>query len=133
MVRSSSKKILVTACILGFLSVALGAFAAHGLKARISPSALSNFNTAVLYQMFHALVLLFVGGTPLLHYRDKQLIYWVFLIGLVFFSGSIYLLATKTLTAIDTSAFSWVTPLGGVFLSFGWLLTGYHFVQNKNV
>ena len=101
---------------LGLLGVVLGAFGAHALKARLSESGLSSWETAVSYQMYHALVLLFVGlwllldGPTSLRYTGV-----LFMVGIVLFSGSIY--------ALVLGAGSWfgpVTPLGGVTLIAAW-------------
>ena len=101
---------------LGFLAVAAGAFGAHGLRSRLSPADLAIFETAARYQMYHALAMVLVGSlssrllSPLLHSSG-----WLFLSGVVIFSGSLYLLCltgTRWLGAI--------TPIGGLLLLCGW-------------
>lgn len=95
-----------------FLAVALGAFAAHGLKARLSPDMLTIWETGVRYQVYHALALLLLGAS-----RGPDRAGWCFLGGIVIFSGSLYLLALtgeKRLGAI--------TPIGGLLFLAGWLL-----------
>lgn len=104
-------------CVSGFLGVALGAFAAHGLKARLAPELLAVFETGVRYQMFHALALLAVGwACARWPGAATTASGWLFVAGTLVFSGSLYALAltgTRWLGAI--------TPLGGVALLAGWL------------
>ena len=69
-----NKKILISASILGVLSIVLGAFASHGLKELISEEALSTFETGVKYQMYHAILLLFVGNSLLVREKSKKAI-----------------------------------------------------------
>lgn len=100
-----------------FVAVALGAFAAHGLKARLTPELLAIFEVAVRYQMYHALALL---GAAWAYGRWPGTLVtaagWLFVAGTLLFSGSLYLLAltgTRWLGAI--------TPLGGLAFLAGWI------------
>ena len=100
------------------LSVVLGAFAAHGLKHKLSPEMLSVFQTGVQYQMYHslALILLFI----LQRHLADPLITWaagLMLIGMVFFSGSLYGLAMT-----QVKWFGPITPIGGMCFIMGWVL-----------
>ncbi|GEO25457.1 membrane protein [Alicyclobacillus acidoterrestris] len=108
----------VIGAIFAFLSVALGAFGAHALKDRMSADMLSVFQTGDQYQMYHALALLAVGilvrmgiGGRMMHISG-----WLFSIGIVLFSGSLYLLSTTGI-----KAFGPVTPIGGVCFLAGWI------------
>jgi uncharacterized membrane protein YgdD (TMEM256/DUF423 family) len=101
----------------GFLAVALGAFGAHALKARLSAEMLATFEVGVRYQMYHAVALLAVGWA---HTRWPGAVLtaggWLFVLGTVLFCGSLY--------ALSFSAVRWlgaVTPLGGLALLGGWL------------
>ncbi|PKP44222.1 MAG: DUF423 domain-containing protein [Bacteroidetes bacterium HGW-Bacteroidetes-13] len=120
------KNILITATLLGLTAIVLGAFAAHGLKSLISESSIATFETGVRFQMYHALFLLFIGQTAVLSAKSQKLIFLLTLIGVVCFSGSIYLLATNDLTAFDFKRIALVTPLGGTLLIAAWasLLVG---------
>ena len=111
---------IVLAAFLGFTGVALGAFAAHGLKAQLSAAYLAVFQTGVQYQNLHALAL-FAVGLLALQVRSAWLTAAgaLFVAGVVLFSGSLYLL---TLTSIGKLGM--VTPLGGVLLLGGWLCVG---------
>lgn len=126
-----NKSILITATILGVLSVILGAFAAHGLKKLISPEVLSTFETGVKYQMYHALFLLFVGSTTYISSGYKSAIFYLVIVGIIFFSGSIYLLATNALTAFDFKKIGFITPLGGLLLILSWMVLLFNFIKFK--
>ncbi|HLT53753.1 MAG TPA: DUF423 domain-containing protein, partial [Flavobacteriaceae bacterium] len=96
-----NKKIVITASVLGIIAIILGAFGAHALKELISVDMQQTFETGVRYQMYHALFLLFVGTTALVTEKTKKIIYYLIILGVLFFSGSIYGLATNNLTGFD--------------------------------
>ena len=111
---------LMLAAVFGFSGVALGAFAAHGLKSRLTPEYLTIFHTGVTYQLVHTLALL--GVALLATQIPGRLITWAgasFAIGILLFSGSLYLL---TLTGI--SKLGIITPFGGLAFLIGWLCLG---------
>lgn len=96
----------------------LGAFAAHGLKAQLSDYQMHIFQTGVFYQFTHSLALLFVG--VILWHINNRLIRisgWLFFIGILLFSGSLYLMSVLNVKAIGI-----VTPIGGTCFIFGWIL-----------
>jgi len=126
-----NKKILVSGSIIGLLAVILGAFAAHGLEKSISPDAIETFQTGVRYQMYHAIVLLFVGGTTTLRLKTKKYLYYTLLLGVLFFSGSIYGLATNELTGFDFTTIGFITPIGGLFFIISWILMMLDFLKFK--
>ena len=101
-----------------FLAVALGAFGAHGLRQRLSPDMLAIFETGVRYHVYHALALLAVAWVA-----DKNpesfanAAGWTFTLGIVVFSGSLYILSISGIRWLGA-----VTPLGGVALLVGWAL-----------
>ena len=111
-------KNLIITCFLGMLAVILGAFGAHVLKETLTPSQLLSFETAVRYQMYHVIVLLFVNIYDGFLSKQKNTISYLFFVGILLFSGSIYLIQ---LTSISAKSIWFVTPLGGLFLIFGWL------------
>lgn len=117
-----NKKIIATALILGMISIILGAFGAHALKKVLTPKHLSSFETGVRYQMYHALFLLFLANANFITEKKKNLVYMLVLIGVILFSGSIYLLTTKEITSIDISSIAFITPIGGLFLISAWFL-----------
>lgn len=107
---------LATAAASGLLSVALGAFAAHGLKHKLAENLLSAFQTGVEYQMYHALALLAVAILARLHPGPwLTASAWLFVLGTLLFSGSLYALA---LTGVR--GFGPVTPAGGLCFLLGW-------------
>lgn len=103
--------------ISAFLSVALGAFAAHVLKEKLQPDMLAVFETGARYQMYHALAMLAVSFA-LTRWPSPGMAAagWLFLAGTVLFSGSLYALALSGVKALGA-----VTPLGGLCFLAGWL------------
>ena len=117
-----NKKLISTGAIFGMIAIILGAFGAHALKKILSIEALSSFETGVKYQMYHALFLILIATVKELSEKAKNTIYNLVVLGVVFFSGSIYLLTTSSLTGIDFKPFGFITPIGGVFLIFAWII-----------
>ena len=115
------RKILSVASLLGMIAIILGAFGAHALKKVLSIEQLNTFETGVKYQMYHALFLLFVGTTSVLSDKAKKAILSLVIVGVLFFSGSIYLLATNDLTSFDFKVIGFVTPIGGLLLISSWV------------
>lgn len=126
-----NKKILITASILGVIGIILGAFGAHILKELITVEAQQTFETGVRYQMYHALFLLFVGGTNLVRQRIKKIVCYLTVFGVILFSGSIYGLATNMLTTFDFKTIGFVTPVGGLLLIISWICLFINFVKMK--
>lgn len=112
------KVVLIFASIAGFLAVALGAFGAHALKASLTPDQLSSWQTAVQYQFFHVLALLFVGALMMTHPSATITASAIaFMLGIILFCGSIYALVLSGPRILGP-----VTPLGGLSLMLGWAL-----------
>ena len=111
----------------GGLGVAAGAFGAHTLKSILPAEMLNVFETAVRYQMYHALALLAVGSV--LHRQPgeaSQTAGWLFVAGIVLFSGSLYLLAFSGIRWLGA-----ITPLGGLAFILGWGLLGWNAWRNR--
>jgi uncharacterized membrane protein YgdD (TMEM256/DUF423 family) len=112
------KTFVLLGSINAFLSVALGAFGAHGLKSRISPDMLAVYETGVHYHMMHALGLILVAilaekwSSPLITWSG-----WALFVGIVLFSGSLYALSISGIRILGA-----ITPLGGVSFLIGWVL-----------
>lgn len=107
--------------ISAFVSVAAGAFGAHALRGRLTPESLAVFETAARYQMYHALGLLAVGwAVARWPAGPAQWAGWLFVIGTVLFSGSLYLLALSGIRWLGA-----ITPLGGIAFLVGWLLLAF--------
>jgi uncharacterized membrane protein YgdD (TMEM256/DUF423 family) len=124
------KTILITACLLGMLSVVLGAFGAHGLKNLVDADAVAIFETGVRYQMYHAFFLFVLGLMPDALVKSKRAIYLSTVIGVSLFSLSIYVLALNDLFQFDFKIIGIVTPIGGVFLITAWILLGYGILRS---
>jgi len=125
------RKIFMTASLFGGISVVLGAFAAHGLKPLLSVSALDSLNTGIRYQMYHTFLLFFIGITTQITPKQKSILFKLILIGVVLFSGSIYLLSTNDLTPFNFKIIGFITPIGGLFLISSWTLLFIYFMRNK--
>jgi uncharacterized membrane protein YgdD (TMEM256/DUF423 family) len=113
------KLFIQSGALLAGLAVAIGAFGAHGLRNLLQQyGRTANFETAAQYQMYHALALL-LTGILLIHFPARQFVWagWAFVVGIVFFSGSLYILSL-------TNVGKWgaVTPIGGVAFLAGWVL-----------
>jgi len=109
--------------VCAFIGVGMGAFGAHGLKNVLSPEMLAVYHTGASYQMWHALGLI---GIALVRRDDptSRLLNWagwLMLIGIVLFSGSLYLLSV-----LDLKALGMITPFGGVCFLIAWLLLGVY-------
>jgi uncharacterized membrane protein YgdD (TMEM256/DUF423 family) len=101
--------------ILGFLGVALGAFGAHALREKLSPSLLQTWHTAVLYHMLHAVALLALGLYARASGADVKVGGALLFAGVIVFSGSLYALALTGIKPLGA-----ITPVGGLLLLAGW-------------
>ena len=106
------KNFIIT-CFLGMLGIILGAFGAHALKEVLTSDELISFNTAVRYQMYHVIVLLFVNMYTGFSTKQKNTISWLFFSGIFSFSGSIYAIQLTELTA---TSIWFILLLGAYFL-----------------
>ena len=114
-----ARSILVTACILVFLAVMLGAFAAHALSGMLTTEMKAIFATANQYHFYHALGLLFIG-LFMHHYPEIKLMRWsamIMLSGVIIFSGSLYMLSISGIRWLGM-----ITPIGGTLLLIAWLM-----------
>jgi uncharacterized membrane protein YgdD (TMEM256/DUF423 family) len=127
---------LVTASLIGALSVALGAFAAHALKQVVAADTVAIFETGVRYQFYHTFALLAVA--ILFEKYPGLLLQWAgycFQIGIILFSGSLYLLtALKATNGSKGGLFIAIfTPFGGLFFIAGWILMVMAFIKKGPV
>ncbi len=127
------KGFLKLASILAIVTVAAGAFAAHALKGKIGDHALATFETAVRYQFYHVLALFLTGIVyKEFAYNTVRWAGWLFIIGIILFSGSLYVLTFKQ--AIVSPGFKWVgpiTPIGGFAFILGWTLLAISFFRTN--
>ncbi|HEV9036311.1 MAG TPA: DUF423 domain-containing protein [Puia sp.] len=128
-----NRNFLSVAALLGALSVALGAFAAHKLRAMTDPNTVAIFETGVRYQFYHVFALLLVGF--LSDKINNRWMIWAgncFIMGIVFFCGSLYALTALTIAESTHKTLAGIaTPIGGVFFIVGWILL-YIGVRQKN-
>jgi uncharacterized membrane protein YgdD (TMEM256/DUF423 family) len=111
-----------------FVAVAAGAFGAHSLRGRLSPDLLAVFETAVRYQMYHALGLLAVAWAATRWTSGSiQWVGWLFLIGTILFSGSLYALSLTGIRWLGA-----ITPLGGLAFLGGWILLAISVWQHRS-
>ncbi|MFJ7310378.1 DUF423 domain-containing protein [Peribacillus frigoritolerans] len=112
------KLFVILGALNGLIAVALGAFGAHGLEGKIPDKYLETWQTAVQYQMFHAVGLLVLGllagkiSSPLINWSG-----WLMLIGIILFSGSLFVLSVTQIKVLGA-----ITPLGGVSFLVAWVL-----------
>ena len=125
-----NQRMLITASLFGAIAVAVGAFGAHGLKNLISADALTIWAKGVEYQFYHTFALLFLSQMKPSRYTSFA--YWFFSIGILFFSGSLYLLATRSITNISFLNFVGpITPIGGLLLILGWVMLLISAIKTK--
>lgn len=128
------KSILIKGSILGGLAVVFGAFGAHALKEVLTTQQLTSFETGVKYQMYHAIVLLFlfVMSQKLTHIFFERAAQFIFF-GVLFFSGSIYLLTLKNLVGVEALKYAApITPIGGGLLIVGWMFILLGVLKSKS-
>ena len=123
-----NKTILILAALYGAIAVILGALGAHVLKSYMTPEGLANYKTAVFYHLVHVLAILIIYSYSQLNLTGKSTIGWFFIIGISFFSGSIYLIS---LHLVKAKTIWFITPMGGLFFILGWFLLAYSFYKNN--
>ncbi len=126
-----NKRIIITASIFGLSAVILGAFGAHSLKNHLNASNLEIWKTAVDYQFYHTLALLFLSTFSRVKSRLINLASWSFVAGIILFSGSLYLLAAKELLNLNASFLGPITPIGGLLFILGWIALLLAAIKNK--
>jgi len=130
------KKTIILAGFSGAMCVLFGAMGAHALRKLIPADNLFTFETAVRYQFYHTLALLFVGVLSI-NIQSKLLSYasYLFILGIVLFSFSLYFLALRPLLGIGNEEFKWIgaiTPLGGVSFALAWLMLSISIIKTNN-
>lgn len=127
----TSKKIAVLASVLGAVSILIGAFGAHALQKMVSADAVASFETAVRYQMYHVFALLVVALVPSINDKAKKLTARLFGLGILLFSGSIYLLTLKEYVFFDVKKIAFVTPIGGLVFVIAWVYLAFAIKQSN--
>lgn len=127
MVISHGKFALITGTVFACIAVIAGAFGAHAMRSTVSPEYLAVFETGVRYQMYHSLGLLGVGILQC-HWPERVLrvSVWCFVLGILLFSGSLYVLVLGGAKWVGA-----ITPLGGTSFIAGWILVAAAVLRQK--
>ena len=128
-----NKQIILTASFFGLIAVILGAFGAHGLEGKISEYHIGTWKTANQYQFYHTLALLFLSTFSRAKNASIRLSFIAFTLGIVLFSGSLYLLSVRSLIGLEE--WTWlgpITPLGGLCFIVGWVGLFVAAVRNRS-
>ena len=119
-------KNLAITCFLGLTAIKLGAFTTHIMREVLRIQEMTSLDTGIRYQLYHVIVLLFVNSYAAFSYRFKNTISYLFFLGIVFFSGSIYAIY---IAGISVKSIWFVTPFGGLLLILGWFLMLLFFLK----
>lgn len=128
-----TKTYLVTAGVSGFLVVLLGALGSHLLASNLDPQHLNAFHIANQYQFYHTLALLALAPLHrIINATLSKVIYTLFLIGIIFFSFSIYLTSTMDYTHLGVGFLSFLAPIGGTSFMLGWIVIAWTGITYKS-
>ena len=116
-----NKRIILTGTLFGLFGVVLGAFGAHGLEGKISDASLDNYKTAVSYQFYHTFAILYLSTFSRAKNGLINFSFLAFTVGILLFSGSLYLLSTREITHLSSSVLGPITPVGGLCFVLGWI------------
>jgi len=114
--------------LLGALTVIMGVFGAHALKEYLDPDSLKSYETGVRYMMYHVIILLFINTYSGFTLKTRNSLSYIFFTGILFFSGSVFLISTGL---VSGSSIWFITPIGGIFLIFGWIKLAYSFLKKE--
>ncbi len=129
---SVNKRIILTASLFGVTAIIFGAFGSHGLRGKVTDSDLAIWKTAVDYQFYHMLALLFLSLFSGLPNRLINIASYSFTFGIILFSGSLYLLSVQSITGLNWNWFLGpITPLGGLLFILGWICLFLAALKNK--
>ena len=127
------KRLLTTVSVLGIAGVAFGAFGAHFLRSRLDPESMEVIRTAILYLFIHTLatLLIILLGRTDTSSRVLKITGVFFVVGVILFTGSLLLIATRALTGFQAGFIGFATPLGGVFFISAWACLLYYSLTRK--
>ncbi|MFN5347746.1 MAG: DUF423 domain-containing protein [Bacteroidota bacterium] len=121
------------AAALGAIAVCFGALGAHTLEKMLSAKSLASWETAVRYQLIHATVILIIAiNGRLVSEKSAHRILNLFIVGVLFFSGSIYILSTQSISGLHVPFLGPITPIGGLLMIAGWFMLFLQSVKSKN-
>ena len=125
--NNNSKKFLAISSFMMALSIALGAFGAHGLKSILTDSMMKVYNTGVEYQFYNTLGLFIVAFLINFYPNSKKMVRsaWLIFIGMCIFSFSLYALVLLSIPILGA-----ITPIGGSLLIIAWLMTAYAILKD---
>ncbi|WP_293879423.1 MULTISPECIES: DUF423 domain-containing protein [unclassified Sphingobacterium] len=114
--------VIITAALLGGIAIILGAFGAHAFKKILSAEKIESFEVGVRYQMYTALTLLALGFNLSFEYQSERVAFYLFTLGTILFSGSIYFLSFAEYWRKNLKFLGPITPLGGLLMIAGWVV-----------
>ncbi len=117
--------------LVGAITVVLGAWGAHGLQDAVDPQEYKRFEIGFFYQVFHLIILIVIWSSHKISSKIKPWIYRFIGLGIIFFSGSLYLMSAASLLFFDPLFLGPLTPVGGLFFIIGWLLLGWGILKKK--
>lgn len=123
---------MTAGALLAALAVIFGAFGAHALKAQLPPDQLLVFETGVRYQMYHSFALLITGiAFSSFPFKQLKLATTFFIIGVLLFSGSLYIMSLLSIKGVGLGPIGILTPIGGLFFIMGWLFLLLGIIKKK--
>lgn len=127
-----NRRFLLTGLILIILAIVLGAFGAHGLEGKIPAKKIASFETGVKYQMYHGLGMLLLASLSTKFSFSFRSVYVLMLLGVVFFSFSIYFLSLQPIIGgAYNKVLGPITPIGGLLLIVSWTVLFFKILKNK--
>ncbi len=130
--KKMKRKIILTGVFMGIIAIILDAFGSHILEEYLTAKKMDVFITGVRYQMYHALFLFFLSTQKSLSTLTLRIVFDLIAFGVVLFSGSLYLLATDSLTVFDFKIIGFATPLGGLLLIIAWGYLFFSILKQKS-
>lgn len=127
------RKLLIVGCSFAVIAVILGALGAHALEKVLEPQQLKSFETGVRYQLFHAIALIAFSQVNILTDSSKGVLLYLFAIGIVLFSFSIYGLSVSKWLKISLKLLGPITPLGGLSLISGWFFALWKIISHNSI
>ena len=124
-----SKKVILTGATFIVLAIIIGAFGAHEMKDVLTDAQSKSFETGVRYQTYHGIALLVLGFNAS-KIKSIDTILYLIIAGVVIFSGSIYLLATKDVIGLSISFLGPITPLGGLLMISAWIVFSVRIIRS---